>query len=86
MSEREYRTVAKLWEPLEVEIVKSLLAEAGIPAFIKREALGGIYGLTIDGLAKVEIQVPPDRYEEAERLISSREFIYEKELIDEDNE
>jgi len=78
VSEHEYRTVAKLWEPLEVEIVKSLLAEAGIPIFIKKEALGAIYGLTIDGLAKVEIQVPPDKMEEATNLIASREFIHEE--------
>lgn len=78
MSEHEYRTVAKLWEPLEVEIVKSLLREAEIPVFIKKEALGDLYGLTVDGLAKVEIQVPPDKAEEATNLIASREFIYDE--------
>jgi len=42
----------------EAEIVKGRLSCEGIPAILRYEAAGMIYGLTIDGLGQVEVQVP----------------------------
>ena len=42
----------------EAEIVKGRLENEGIPAMLRYESAGVIYGLTINGLGQVEIQVP----------------------------
>lgn len=49
----------------EAYIVKGALESEGIPTNLKYEAVGKIYFLTVDGLARVYIQVPEDRVEEA---------------------
>ena len=54
---------------LEAEIIKGRLESEGIPAMLRYEAAGLIYGLTIDGLGQVEIQVPsPLAQHASERL------------------
>jgi len=50
-----------VWEaanPMEAEIVKSRLEADGIPATIRSEAVGQIYGLTMGGLAAADVLVP----------------------------
>ncbi len=50
-----------VWEAanvMEAEIVKSRLEAEGIPAIIRSEALGQIYGLTMGGLAAADVLVP----------------------------
>ena len=42
----------------EAEIVKGRLENEGIPAVLRYESAGIVYGLTIDGLGQVEVQVP----------------------------
>ena len=42
----------------EAEIVKGRLENEGIPAMLRYESAGIVYGLTIDGLGQVEVQVP----------------------------
>ena len=41
----------------EAEIVKGRLESEGIPAMLRYESAGIVYGLTIDGLGQVEVQV-----------------------------
>lgn len=43
---------------LEAEIVRGRLESEGIPAMLRYESAGLVYGLTVDGLGKVEVQVP----------------------------
>jgi len=50
---------------METQIVKGRLESVGIPALLKYEAIGKVYGLTVDGLGKVEILVPEDLKEQA---------------------
>jgi len=50
---------------MEAQIVKGRLESAGIPALLKYEAIGKVYGLTVDGLGKVEILVPETLKEKA---------------------
>jgi hypothetical protein len=53
----------------EAEIIKGRLENEGIPAMLRYESLGNIYGLTVDGLGQVEIQVPISFAGEAKRIL-----------------
>lgn len=55
---------------IEAEIIKSRLESMSIPVLLKYESLGHVYGLTIDGLAQVQIQVPSEYAEDAEKLLN----------------
>ena len=58
-------------ERIEAQIVKGLLDSEGIPASLQYEAVGKIYGFTVDGLGKVKVLVPEDRYDEAKSLLEN---------------
>lgn len=50
-----------VWEAanaLEAQVVKGRLESEGIPAIVRGEALGTIYGLTTGGLAVTDVLVP----------------------------
>ncbi len=57
---------------IEAQIIKGLLDTEGIPSFLEYEAVGKIYGFTVDGLGKVKVLVPLDRYDEARGLVESK--------------
>ena len=61
-------TVYKAYGQPEAEIIKGRLSLEGIPAILKYESLGPVYGLTMDGLGQVEVQVP-SKYEERAKTI-----------------
>lgn len=50
-----------VWEAanlMEAQVVKARLESEGIPAFIRSEAAGVIYGLTAGSLARADVLVP----------------------------
>lgn len=49
--------VAVCYGRAEAVVVRSRLAEAGVTAYLKGEAAASIYGLSVDGLGKIEIVV-----------------------------
>ena len=53
----------------EAEIVKGRLNVENIPAVLKYESLGNVYGLTIDGLGQVEVLVPLKYAEQAREIL-----------------
>jgi len=55
---------------LEAEIVKGRLEGEGVPAMLRYEAAGLIYGLTIDGLGQVEVQVPSSLAQHAKEILA----------------
>jgi len=70
------------------QIYKSKLEAAGVPALLKYEALGLVYGLTVDGLGEVRILVPKEYEEEAAALLEEVEgppLNGEEPLPDEEN-
>jgi hypothetical protein len=74
MSDKEKLvSVYKAMGQLEAEIVKGRLEIEGIPAILKYESLGSVYGLTVNGLGQVEIQVPCTYAERAKEVISNSE-------------
>jgi hypothetical protein len=50
-------------------IIKGKLESNGIPVRLKQEAIGKIYGLTVDGLGKVKVLVPESHKKEAEKIL-----------------
>ena len=56
--------------PMEAQIVKGRLLSAGIPAIVRGEAMGRIYGFVYGGLAERDVLVPGLLAESAEALLS----------------
>ena len=79
-----------VWEaanPLEAQVVKGRLASEGIPAMIRGEALGNVYGLTVGSLAQTDVLVPRALAETAiESLTSEVEWLEEDELAEDKGE
>lgn len=57
-SENEPVVVWEAANALEAQVVKGRLESEGIPAIVRGEALGAIYGLTTGGLAVTDVLVP----------------------------
>jgi len=57
----------------EAQIVKGRLETEGIPAMLRYESAGLVYGLTIDGLGQVEIQVPSSSAQHAKEILMAGE-------------
>jgi Zn-dependent alcohol dehydrogenase len=53
----------------EAQIIKGRLENEGIPAVLRYESAGIIYGITVDGLGRVEVQVPDFLAEEARQIL-----------------
>ncbi len=54
---------------MRAEIIKSKLESAGIPALLKYESAGPIYGLTIDGMGEVKVLVQKAHEVQARELL-----------------
>jgi hypothetical protein len=57
----------------EAEIIKGRLEVEGILAIFKYESLGSVYGLTVNGLGQVKIQVPAKYADMAREIISTED-------------
>ncbi len=53
----------------EAEIIKGRLENEGVPAVLRYESAGLIYGITVDGLGQVEVQVPSALADEARQIL-----------------
>jgi hypothetical protein len=58
---------------INAESIVTALRGRGIPARAHAEAIGAIYGLTLDGLGEVSILVPEEFLEEARSIIAAGE-------------
>ena len=57
----------------EAEIIKGRLENEGIPAMLRYESAGVVYGFTIDGLGQVEVQVPSSLAQHAREILATEE-------------
>ena len=53
----------------EAQIIKGRLESEGIPAMLRYESAGLVFGLTFDGLGQVKIQVPSSLAQEAREIL-----------------
>ena len=65
--------VARVQGMIEAQPVLAVLRANGIPARTRGEAVGAVYGLTLDGLGEVGILVPAERADEARELLAAGE-------------
>ncbi len=63
-------TIYKACGQPEAEVIKGRLTVEGIPAVLKYESVGSVYGLTIDGLGQVNVQVPAKYESKAREVIA----------------
>ena len=56
---------------LEAEAIRTALESAGIPVRIKMESVARLIAVTVDGLGKVEVLVPPARLDEARGILET---------------
>ncbi len=56
---------------MEAEIIKSRLENFEIPSMLKYESAGRLLGITMNGLGKVVIMVPPECYHQALEILDS---------------
>ena len=74
----EWQTACTASGMVHANIIIGKLESEGISARLKYEAIGPIYGLTADGLGKVEILVPFPLLERARQVLAE---IYRDEEI-----
>ena len=73
MSKKDLITVYTANGQLEAQIIKGHLESEGIPALLCYESAGIVYGLTINGLGQVEIQVPSPLAKDARKILEAGE-------------
>jgi len=73
MSDLNLVTVYRSMGMLGAQVVKAKLEAYEIPVMLKYESAGLVFGLTVDGLGMVEVQVPGDRAEEAAAIVAEDE-------------
>ncbi len=73
MAETQFVTIYRSQGMLGAQVIKGKLELAGIPAYLRYEAVGQVLGLTVDGLGLVEVQVPEESAEAALALITEDE-------------
>jgi hypothetical protein len=54
---------------LGAQVIRSKLEAAGIPALLRYESAGPVFGITVDGLGAVRVLVPEELADEARALI-----------------
>jgi len=69
--ENEFTTVYIANGQPEAQIIRGRLESEGIPAMLRYESAGLVYGLTIDGLGQVEIQVPSSLAQKAREILTT---------------
>lgn len=56
-------------DPNQGEIIRGVLESSGIEVKLEQEAIGKVYGFTVDGLGEVKVYVPKDKLEEARKAL-----------------
>lgn len=64
---------------MEAQVVKGRLESEGIPALLRREAIGPVFGFSVGALAEVQVLVPAPLAERARELLAEREINAESE-------
>jgi len=72
MENEQWKIVHVAAGMIEANIVAGRLETEGIPVTFRYEAVGVIYGLTLDGLGKVEVLVPAEHIAEALEALADR--------------
>lgn len=70
MDDLKWEVLTEVQGRLEAEFIKSYLESQGIEVELFQESIGHhIYPVTVDGLGRVQIFVPKEQANEAQRLL-----------------
>ena len=69
MSPKEELVAVYTARQMEAQIIKGRLESEGIPALLRYESLGLVYGFTTNGLGMVRIMVPEHLAKEAREIL-----------------
>ncbi|MGC9976994.1 MAG: hypothetical protein ABSC57_09850 [Syntrophales bacterium] len=70
MDEEKWEVACTASGMANANIVLGRLETEGIPAKLKYEAVGAIYGITIDGLGKVDVLVPASYLQKVREVLA----------------
>jgi hypothetical protein len=73
-SKTDFVVVSTVQGELAANVIKSHLESEGIPAYLRWESVGRVFGLTVDGLGQVSILVPRELAEDAKRIIEPQDI------------
>jgi hypothetical protein len=65
--------LVRVFNPVEAEIIMGKLRAEGIKSFSRHDALGVVYGLTVDGAGQQDIMVRAEELEEARAVLEAKE-------------
>jgi hypothetical protein len=87
MGEHTWKTIITVQGELQAEVMRGLLEAQGIPVNLSQEGVARAYGLGVGPLSEVDIMVPDQYVEEADRVIERYQSGEFEELGDQlDNE
>ena len=69
MSERNWKTILTVQGELQAEVVRGLLEAQGVPVHLSQEGVARAYGLGVGPLSEVDVLVPENFVQAAERVI-----------------
>lgn len=61
--------LAETTDPSEAEVIRSKLESFGIPCLLRSESAGRLFGVMVDGLARVRILVPEESLDLARQAL-----------------
>jgi len=72
MNEMKWEKLTEIYGRLEADMTKSYLEAEGVPVELFQEAVGHhAFPTTIDGLGRVQLFVPKEKFEEAKALLET---------------
>lgn len=71
-SEDPLTTIYIAGNQVEAQIVKGRLENEGIPVLLQYESAGIVYGITVDGLGQVKVQVPSSLAQNAKDILGEQ--------------
>ena len=69
MSQSESLVTVRTTNYMEAHIIKGRLESEGVPALLRYESAGLVYGITVDGLGQVKVMVPQRLAEDAKEIL-----------------
>ena len=69
MSEHSWKSIVTVQGELQAEVIRGLLEAQGIPVHLSQEGVARAYGLGVGPLSEVDIMVPENFVQAAERVI-----------------
>ena len=71
MSKFSWKSIITVQGELQAEVVRGLLEAQGIPVHLSQEGVARAYGLGVGPLSEVDILVPDNYHQVAEKVIES---------------